>query len=336
MDKTIQGSSVITEYVVRGAIVTCTLGSFPDFINMPKSHGVFLNGKPQLNIADSKAIANIKCFGTCNKSSPPIPCIPIFTMDWKNPQDPKLLIENKPSLTKNGFLTCSQGGVVRIIDSGQQISYGGCDCCGQNDGGDSGNGGDGHGPTSPDGGQVVGPTSPNGGQVVGPTSPDEGQVVGPTNPGGQVTGPQPPSQPSVPTTPVTPGKGVQKYSAKENGEESLSKDFKVKEFRSNDGADEILIDPQLVDYLQKIRDHFGKPVTISSGYRTPARNEAVGGARNSYHVQGKAADISIAGVSVNDIYNYAIQIGAPGVIRYPRKGFVHVDTRPGSPYHATS
>ena len=43
--------------------------------------------------------------------------------------------------------------------------------------------------------------------------------------------------------------------------------------------------------LQPIRDEFGEPIIVTSGYRCPKLNTAIGGAINSMHKQGKAADI---------------------------------------------
>jgi len=43
--------------------------------------------------------------------------------------------------------------------------------------------------------------------------------------------------------------------------------------------------------LQPIRDRYGKPIVVSSGYRCPALNKAVGGVKNSDHMYGCAADI---------------------------------------------
>ena len=43
--------------------------------------------------------------------------------------------------------------------------------------------------------------------------------------------------------------------------------------------------------LQPLRDHLGKPVVINSGFRSQAVNMAVGGAKNSQHMKGEAADI---------------------------------------------
>ena len=94
------------------------------------------------------------------------------------------------------------------------------------------------------------------------------------------------------------------------------------------------MDSSLAALLQKIRDHFGRPVVITSGYRTAAHNAAVGGAKSSQHLLGRAADIQVAGVSVEDVAAYAESLmpDRGGVGRYPVKagraaGWVHVDTR---------
>ena len=109
----------------------------------------------------------------------------------------------------------------------------------------------------------------------------------------------------------------------------------MKEFRCKDGSDPIFIDDELVTLLQKIRDHFGKSVTITSAYRTAAHNKAVKGATYSQHCYGKAADIRVQGVGVEAVAAYAETLlpNRGGVGRYPvkagrAKGWVHVDTRP--------
>ena len=48
---------------------------------------------------------------------------------------------------------------------------------------------------------------------------------------------------------------------------------------------------RLADYLDVIREKFGKPILISSGFRCPLLNKAVGGAVNSQHLKGLAADL---------------------------------------------
>ena len=94
---------------------------------------------------------------------------------------------------------------------------------------------------------------------------------------------------------------VKTYSLKKSGTVKLSNNFRVREFRCKNGSDKILIADELVKLLQKIRDHYGKPITINSAYRTPAYNKKVGGAKYSQHVQGKAADIVISGVTPYEV-----------------------------------
>jgi zinc D-Ala-D-Ala carboxypeptidase len=48
--------------------------------------------------------------------------------------------------------------------------------------------------------------------------------------------------------------------------------------------------------LEPVREHFGRPVRVSSGYRSPALNKAIGGSPTSQHVKGEAADITCPGV----------------------------------------
>lgn len=119
---------------------------------------------------------------------------------------------------------------------------------------------------------------------------------------------------------------VKTYSLKKNGEQAVSANFKIKEFRCKDGSDDILIDVGFVkERLQKIRDHFGAAVTISSAYRTPAYNARVNGAKASYHLQGRAFDIVVKGHTSQEVAQYAQTLGIQGIIQY--NGFVHVDSR---------
>lgn len=120
--------------------------------------------------------------------------------------------------------------------------------------------------------------------------------------------------------------GVLEYSRQKDGNLSLSGNFKVKEFACKDGSDKILIDVDFVrNYLQKIREHFGAPVTVNSAYRTSTYNTRVGGAKNSYHMKGQAFDIAVKGHTPNEVAKYAQTLGIKGIIQY--KGFVHVDSR---------
>lgn len=80
--------------------------------------------------------------------------------------------------------------------------------------------------------------------------------------------------------------------------------FTIKELTRSDKAEEHGIDNTptkeareklvaLVDnVLDPLRDMYGKPITVNSGYRCPQLNAAVGGAKNSQHMSGEAADIT--------------------------------------------
>lgn len=123
------------------------------------------------------------------------------------------------------------------------------------------------------------------------------------------------------------GMTVKAFSKAKNGNEKLSANFKVREFACKDGSDPIFISMELVDVLQKIRSHFGKPVNINSAYRTPTHNKKEGGATYSQHLYGTAVDIRISGVSPKEVAKYAETL-------LPNKGgigiysnFTHVDVR---------
>ena len=82
--------------------------------------------------------------------------------------------------------------------------------------------------------------------------------------------------------------------------------------------------------LVKIGKRFGKkPVVVSSGYRSPARNRRAGGARGSYHIRCMAADIRIDGVSKHTLARYARtlpEVGGVGL--YTCNRIVHIDIGP--------
>lgn len=112
----------------------------------------------------------------------------------------------------------------------------------------------------------------------------------------------------------------------------LSTNFRSTEFDCHGSGccSSTQIDEKLVEYLQNIRNHFGKPLNISSGYRCATHNKNIGGATGSKHSKGQAADIYISGVKPAEIAKYAESIGILGIGLYEtdKDGyFVHVDTR---------
>lgn len=119
---------------------------------------------------------------------------------------------------------------------------------------------------------------------------------------------------------------VKEFSMKRDGNTYISRNFMVSEFRCKDGSDKILIDVDFVrSKLQDIRDHFGVPVTVNSGYRTESYNKKVGGAKKSFHMTGQAFDIVVKGHTPAEVARYAQSLDVKGIIQY--NGFVHVDSR---------
>ena len=88
----------------------------------------------------------------------------------------------------------------------------------------------------------------------------------------------------------------------------LTKNFWLQEFEKSQTATRLGIDnsipniliPQIkalaINVLQPVRNEWG-PTTISSGYRSPELNRAIGGSHKSQHMKGLAADFEVAGQS---------------------------------------
>lgn len=112
------------------------------------------------------------------------------------------------------------------------------------------------------------------------------------------------------------------------GRKKVAKNFTVAEFASKDGSRVVIINPMLPEYLQKARDHFGKPLIITSGYRTTSHNLKVGGVSVSNHVFGNAADVYIPGVSVLELYNYFCEIAGDSCEIGIYNNFVHFAVQP--------
>lgn len=109
--------------------------------------------------------------------------------------------------------------------------------------------------------------------------------------------------------------------------------FDSKEFASRDGAESpygpMQVQEPLIELLNAIRRDYGKPIVVTSGYRSPDHNREVGGVANSYHVQGLAADIRPVEANKDDLpllRDICIRLnGTGGVGIYDT--FVHVDVR---------
>ena len=112
----------------------------------------------------------------------------------------------------------------------------------------------------------------------------------------------------------------------------LSANFNSTEFDCHGSSccSQTLVDDQLVVYLQKIRDHFNAPITITSGYRCIRHNSNIGSGTGSQHVKGGAADIVVSGHKPKEVAQYCESIGIKGIGLYETNSdghFVHIDVR---------
>lgn len=121
--------------------------------------------------------------------------------------------------------------------------------------------------------------------------------------------------------------------------------FTVAEFVRSETADRLAIDNRLPkellpnvqalinNVLDPLREAYGKPITINSGYRSPALNKAVKGSATSDHMKGCAADISGGSPKENKRLFYLIQeLGLPFKQLIDEKNFawVHVSYQEGA------
>lgn len=106
---------------------------------------------------------------------------------------------------------------------------------------------------------------------------------------------------------------------------NLSPNFTLEELCASTKAKELRIINQVTDavhlqalkaltkeVLQPIRDLHGAPVTVTSGYRQPALNKALGGSPTSQHPKGEAADIAVGSPADNkDLFEQIARSGIP-------------------------
>lgn len=59
----------------------------------------------------------------------------------------------------------------------------------------------------------------------------------------------------------------------------------------------------LAGFAERVREIIGKPMIITSGYRCPELNKAIGGALTSQHTLCEAIDIVVKGMSTSDVFN---------------------------------
>lgn len=103
----------------------------------------------------------------------------------------------------------------------------------------------------------------------------------------------------------------------------LSKNFRLDEFTisvsakklgiSNEPTPEVIANLQLIvtNILQPLRTALGQSIRVTSGYRSPAVNKAVGGVKSSQHSEGKAIDIVVTGVAPYDVVELLLKLNIP-------------------------
>lgn len=103
--------------------------------------------------------------------------------------------------------------------------------------------------------------------------------------------------------------------------------FSDSEFACQCGCGQCIINQELLDVLEGLRDYYNSPVTITSGNRCAAHNAEVGGAKSSRHITGEAADVTVLNVPAAAVHAYFMT-------KYPTQygigkytAWTHIDVR---------
>lgn len=115
----------------------------------------------------------------------------------------------------------------------------------------------------------------------------------------------------------------------------LTPHFDLEEFFCNDGTpvpDELVVNVvELAKNLEILRIAWNRPITILSGYRTPAWNKLKKGKKDSQHLRAAAADIIVSKVPPDDVADLIDQMMGAGSLKRGGLGrydnFTHYDIR---------
>ncbi len=112
-------------------------------------------------------------------------------------------------------------------------------------------------------------------------------------------------------------------------EEKGIKHFRAEEFVCKH-CGKVIIEGQLIEILEKLREYLKEPVIITSAYRCEGHNRAIGGVSNSAHVKGYAVDIKV--LSSQTRYRVIEYLLKEGINRIGiAKDFIHFDLDPEKP-----
>jgi uncharacterized protein DUF4280 len=124
----------VGQQVCLGAMLLCSGGLAPSSLLVIGKRPMCPT--PAANIMDNKPLANIPPFGMCMMPANPLvaaltaaalgvltpaPCIPATSAPWM-PGNPKVLIDNFPTLTSESTCVCSYGGMISVTFAGQVIT----------------------------------------------------------------------------------------------------------------------------------------------------------------------------------------------------------------------
>lgn len=112
--------------------------------------------------------------------------------------------------------------------------------------------------------------------------------------------------------------------------DQIAPHFSRHEFACRCGCGFDTIDAATLAILEQVRTHFGAPVIVTSAARCPDHNRAVGGASNSQHLYGRAADIKVRNVDPRTVHEYVADT-FPHASLGLYNTFVHIDTRTDGP-----
>lgn len=115
----------------------------------------------------------------------------------------------------------------------------------------------------------------------------------------------------------------------------LSSNFNLSEFASADGkapSGEVLRNlTELAKQLEVLRSNIKLPIRVTSGFRSKEHNAKIGGALNSFHVLGMAADIQVKGMTPKQVADVVEKLISEGKMREGGVGiyrtWLHYDHR---------
>lgn len=118
----------MAKQVCNGAMLKCSMGVAPSTFVVLPLHKVMSGTQPAANILDHKPMMNIMPFGSCTSPTnpaviaamgAPVPCVPVTPLPWVTGAL-TVLLDNAPALNDTSKLTCLMGGMIEVLQPGQQ------------------------------------------------------------------------------------------------------------------------------------------------------------------------------------------------------------------------